>query len=87
MQSIATASGKRANSKDHGELSGIQINLADNGFVAECQYRPKSRDCKDGPSYYDWTPERHVFESRESLAAFIMEKLAGKGEKSEKSAE
>ena len=63
-----------------GPLESVRIEIAENGFVVNCQYRPKNE--KPGmPMKY--TPEKQkVFKHTEDLLGFLKVAL-GKGNKEE----
>lgn len=63
----------RPASKGKGELSGLDITMAENGYSVRCSYEKKNK----GQEYPSHTSETKVFESARSLIEFLEETLEG----------
>ena len=60
--------------KKSGKIESVRIEVADGGFVVECNYR--SKPSKEPQPYMP--PTKKVFESRAGLLSFLEEKLSEK---------
>lgn len=58
---------------DPGALESVNIDIAQNGFTVACSHRPKEKKAKGGGcESVPWQPpKRSVFESRDSLFAYL----------------
>lgn len=56
-----------------GKLESVNIEIAENGFLVSCHYKPK-KSKKNEPMPYE-PPKKKVFESVESLKAFLDDAL------------